>query len=37
MPLQTTDLCDAYEDQINVVAPMFRSFGKRTAFSGGTR
>jgi regulator of ribonuclease activity A len=35
----TTDLCDAHEDKLasgtlRVLAPTFRSFGKRTMFSG---
>lgn len=32
--IQTADLCDAHEDQVHVVAPMFRSYGGRTAFGG---
>lgn len=34
MPILTTDLCDANEDKVSVVTPMFRSFGGRTAFGG---
>lgn len=34
MSIQTADLCDANEDKVSVVAPMFRSFGGRTAFGG---
>lgn len=34
MKIQTADLCDANEGQISVVAPMFRSFGGRSAFGG---
>lgn len=34
MTIQTADLCDANEGRIQVVAPMFRSFGGRTAFGG---
>lgn len=39
MSLATADLCDRHEDQlrngrIRVVAPMFRSFGGRSAFHG---
>lgn len=34
MTIQTTDLCDANEDKVSVVSPMFRSFGGRTAFGG---
>jgi len=30
----TTDLCDAYPDDARVVAPLFRDFGGRGAFSG---
>ncbi len=33
-PIQTADLCDANEDRVSVVAPMFRSFGGRSAFGG---
>ncbi len=32
--IQTADLCDANEDKVSVVAPMFRSFGGRSAFGG---
>lgn len=34
MDLLTTDLCDAHEDKVRVVAPMFRSYGGRKAFCG---
>ncbi|MBN8441559.1 MAG: ribonuclease E activity regulator RraA [Thauera sp.] len=34
MPILTTDLCDANEDKVSVVSPMFRSFGGRSAFGG---
>lgn len=34
MDLLTTDLCDAHEDKLRVVAPMFRSYGGRKAFHG---
>lgn len=34
MNLLTTDLCDAYEDKVRVVEPMFASFGGRSAFHG---
>lgn len=34
MTIQTADLCDAHEGKVQVVAPMFRSFGKRRAFGG---
>jgi len=34
MPIQTADLCDAHEDKVSVLAPMFRSFGGRSAFGG---
>lgn len=34
MDLLTTDLCDAHEDRVRVVAPMFRSYGGRKAFHG---
>jgi regulator of ribonuclease activity A len=34
MDLLTTDLCDAHEDTVRVVEPMFNSFGGRTAFHG---
>lgn len=34
MDLLTTDLCDAHEDKVRVVAPMFRSYGRRKAFHG---
>lgn len=31
---KTTDLCDAYEDRVQVVEPMFRIYGKEPAFYG---
>lgn len=34
MTFQTADLCDAHENRIRVLAPMFRSFGGRRAFGG---
>lgn len=34
MELLTTDLCDAHEDSVRVVEPMFSSFGGRAAFHG---
>ncbi len=34
MDLLTTDLCDAHEDAVRVVEPMFSSFGGRQAFFG---
>lgn len=34
MSFQTTDLCDAHEGAVNVVEPMFQSFGGKAAFSG---
>lgn len=34
MDLLTTDLCDAHEDKVRVVAPMFNSFGGQAAFYG---
>jgi regulator of ribonuclease activity A len=34
MDLLTTDLCDAYEGKVRVVAPMFRSYGGRQTFCG---
>ncbi|NMG65633.1 ribonuclease E activity regulator RraA [Azoarcus indigens] len=34
LAIQTADLCDAHEDKVSVVAPMFRSFGGRSAFGG---
>jgi len=34
MDLLTTDLCDAHEDTVRVVEPMFSSFGGRPAFFG---
>lgn len=34
MSIQTADLCDAHEDKVSVVTPMFHSFGGRRAFGG---
>jgi regulator of ribonuclease activity A len=34
MNIQTADLCDQFEADISVCAPMFRSYGGRKAFSG---
>lgn len=34
MKFHTADLCDANEGRISVVAPMFTSYGGRTAFAG---
>jgi regulator of ribonuclease activity A len=34
MSIQTADLCDAHEDTVSVVSPMFRSFGGRSACGG---
>lgn len=34
MNIQTADLCDAHEDKLAVVAPMFASYGGRSAFGG---
>lgn len=34
LTIQTADLSDAHEDKVSVVAPMFRSFGGRSAFGG---
>lgn len=34
MDILTTDLCDANEDKVRVVEPMFNSFGGRAAFFG---
>ena len=34
MDLLTTDLCDAHEDKVRVVEPMFNSFGGRASFFG---
>ncbi|MEO0576029.1 MAG: ribonuclease E activity regulator RraA [Pseudomonadota bacterium] len=30
----TPDLCDAHPDDVTVLAPLLRNFGKRTAFNG---
>ncbi len=34
MPFATTDLCDAHEGKLGIAAPIFRSYGGRTAFHG---
>ena len=34
MSYQTADLCDKYEDELRVCAPMFRSYGGRKTFHG---
>lgn len=34
MEFLTTDLCDAHEDKVRVVEPMFNSFGGKPAFHG---
>ena len=34
MNIQTADLCDAHEDKLAVVAPMFASYGGRPSFGG---
>ena len=34
MILRTADLCDAHEDKVRVVEPMFSSFGGRSSFFG---
>ena len=34
MDIHTADLCDQYESELHVCAPMFRSYGGRTAFGG---
>ncbi len=34
MDLLTTDLCDAHEGKVRIVAPMFRSYGGRRSFHG---
>jgi len=34
MTFATTDLCDAHEGKVRVAAPIFRSFGGRSAFHG---
>lgn len=34
MDFQTADLCDAHDDRVQVVAPLFRSYGGRRIFSG---
>jgi regulator of ribonuclease activity A len=34
MSFATTDLCDAHEGKLRIAAPIFRSYGGRTAFHG---
>ena len=34
MQAKTTDLCDQYADELQVAAPIFRSYGGKVAFSG---
>lgn len=34
MPFLTTDLCDQFDDKIQALEPIFRSYGGRTRFSG---
>jgi regulator of ribonuclease activity A len=34
MPYKTTDLCDRFEGRVRLAAPVFRGFGRATAFSG---
>lgn len=34
MQAKTTDLCDQYADQLQVAAPIFRSYGGAVAFAG---
>jgi regulator of ribonuclease activity A len=34
MEFFTTDICDAHDDKVQVVAPMFRSYGGRKSFCG---
>lgn len=34
MRIDTSELCDLYSDQVDVVEPIFSSFGGRTAYSG---
>ena len=34
MNIQTADLCDAHEDKLSVLAPMFASYGGRPSFGG---
>jgi regulator of ribonuclease activity A len=37
MNIQTADLCDAHEDKLAVVAPMFASYGGRPPSAGRSR
>lgn len=34
MEYKTTDLCDAFEDEVSVCSPIFRSFGGKKMFHG---
>ena len=34
MNFKTADLCDAHEKDLKIALPLFKSFGKRNAFSG---
>ncbi|NHB92090.1 ribonuclease E activity regulator RraA [Photorhabdus cinerea] len=34
MKYDTSELCDTYQEEINVVEPMFSNFGGRTSFGG---
>lgn len=34
LDIPTTDLCDAHEDKVRIVAPMFRSYGGKRSCSG---
>lgn len=34
MTLSTADLCDQFESELRICAPMFRSYGGRTSFGG---
>lgn len=34
MEFQTTDLCDQFESELQVCAPLFRSYGGKTRFAG---
>jgi regulator of ribonuclease activity A len=34
MAFHTADLCDAHEDDLHVVEPLFRAFGRLSAFDG---
>ena len=34
MEYNTSQLCDIYQDQVDVVEPMFSTFGGRSSFGG---